>query len=116
MLSVLLLFFKWFCRTLTPEYFQHLNTRLFFKTSVALKVHSHCNFLSISGVCNKNNGKCHAKKSFLAIAGLLFGFLSCRQAVVRDSYKWVSYKKGFDCCWWWIYFGWWWVVVDDGGW
>ena len=64
------------------------------------------------------------------------GFLRCRQTVARDSYKWVSYKRGFGCWWvvvgvggyilagggwWWIYFGWWWVVVDifqlvvDGG-
>ena len=59
------------------------------------------------------------------------GFLRCRQTVARDSYKWVSYKKGFGCLqvvagvgryilagsggyilagggWWWqIYFGWW---------
>ena len=58
--------------------------------------------------------------------------------MARDSYKWVSYKKGFGC--WWVVVGvgryilasggWWWVVVDifwlvvggsgyilaDGGW
>ena len=33
-------------------------------------------------------------------------FLRCRQRVARDSYKWVSYKKGFGC---------WWVVVGVGG-
>ena len=37
-----------------------------------------------------------------------------------DSYKWVSYEKGFGC--WWVVVGvgryilaggeWWWVVVD----
>ena len=48
------------------------------------------------------------------------GFLRCRQTVARDSYKWVSYKKGFGC--WWVVVdvggyilgggGWWWVVMD----
>ena len=61
--------------------------------------------------------------------------------MARDSYKWISYKKGFGCRWvvvngggyvlasggWqWIYSGWlcvalggggwWWAVLDDGGW
>ena len=33
-------------------------------------------------------------------------FLRCRQALARDFYKCVSYKKGFDC---------WWLVVGIGG-
>ena len=57
-------------------------------------------------------------------------FLRCHQRVAKDSYKWVSYKKGFDC--WWVVVdvggyilggGWWWVVMDmfwlvvsGGGW
>ena len=49
--------------------------------------------------------------------------------MARDSYKWVSYKKGFGC--WWVVVGvggyilagdgyilagggWWWIVVDGG--
>ena len=51
--------------------------------------------------------------------------------MARDSYKCVSYKKGFGGWWivvgvggyilagggWsWIYFGWWWVVVGRGRW
>ena len=69
-------------------------------------------FKAISGVCSKNNGGYHVKKSFLAITGLLFMFLTL-PSVARDSYEWVSYKKGFWC--WWVYFGWWWVVVCGGG-
>ena len=48
------------------------------------------------------------------------GFLDCRQTVAGDSYKWVSYKKGFGS--WWVVVGvggyslagggWWWVVLD----
>ena len=44
--------------------------------------------------------------------------------MARDSYKWVSYKRGFGC--WWVVVGgggyilagggWWWVVVGSGGW
>ena len=97
---------KWLCQTLTPDYFQHLNTCLFSKlVSHNIKVRSHLQ------VC-------------------YLGFSRCRQTVARDSYKWVSYKKSFGCRlvlvnggghilagsgWWWIYFGWWWVVVGDGG-
>ena len=43
--------------------------------------------------------------------------------MAKDSYKWVSYKKGFGC--WWVVVGvggyisagggWWWVVVGSGG-
>ena len=33
-------------------------------------------FKTLSGVCSKNNGEGHVKKSFLAIAGLLFKFLT----------------------------------------
>ena len=43
--------------------------------------------------------------------------------MAKDSYKWVSYKKGFGC--WWVVVGvggyistgggWWWVVVGGGG-
>ena len=43
--------------------------------------------------------------------------------MARDSYKWVSYEKGFGC---WLVMvgvggyilgggGWWWVVVGSGG-
>ena len=37
---------KWLCQTLTPDYFQHLNTSLFLKLVLhSIKVRSHCNFL-----------------------------------------------------------------------
>ena len=32
--------------------------------------------------------------------------MRCRQTVVRDSYKWISYKKNFGSRW---------VVVNGGG-
>ena len=76
---------KWLCHTLTPEYFQHLNmfftkTCIFFKAKLLLhsvEVRSHCNFLKPFPVyVVKKNEECHEKKSFLAIAGLLFMFLT----------------------------------------
>ena len=41
-----IIFQKWLCQTLSPEYFHHLNT--FFKTKLvsdSIKVRSHCNIL-----------------------------------------------------------------------
>ena len=59
----------------------------------------------------------HVKKGFLAIAGLLFRFLTLPLVLT------VSYKKGFSC--WWVVEGvggyilagggWCWVVVGGGG-
>ena len=42
------------------------------------------------------------------------GFLCCRQTVARDSYKWVSYKKGFGC--WWVVVHIFWLVVSGAAW
>ena len=37
---------KWLCQTLTPDYFQHLNTCLYSKLVLhSIKVRLHCNLL-----------------------------------------------------------------------
>ena len=71
------------------------------------------------------------KKDSQQLQVCYLGFLRCHQTVARDSYKWVSYKKGFGC-WclvvgvggyilagggqWWVVVDIFWLVVDGGAW
>ena len=119
----------------------------FFKIKLVLcsiKVRSHCNFLKPFPVYVAKIIEGHVKKSFLAIAGLLFTYVAVRQWleipinvflikkvlavggwwwVLVDIFWLVVGGGGYILTrggWWWIYLGWWWVVVGyvlaGGGW
>ena len=70
------------------------------------------------------------KKDSLQLQVCYLCFLCYCPTVARDSYKWVSYKKGFGCWlvmvgvggytldgggWWWVVEHIFWLVVGGGG-
>ena len=129
---------KWLCQTLTPKYFQHLNTCIFFKTKLvshSIKVRSHYNFLKpllvyvvkiMESAMFPSNCRSAIQVSYVPVRQwleiLINGFL-----IKKFWLWWVMVNGGgyilAGSGWWWIYFSWWWVLVGDsrdilagGGW